>query len=153
MKVLVSKGRKRNVVLSRGVVLPRDPNSSVPPNLTSYPNDNMFPELEQETKRPAPDQGAVIDFQVGKRTRVAVESGDSEPEPASDAGTVPITVPPVVVNTEPESDAPVDHYDPNDPTWEDVSEDDLAEGVEGKDDDDSVQEETEDAKWSSLHSE
>ena len=153
MKVLVSKGRKRNVVLSRGVVLPRDPNSSVPPNLTSYPNDNMFPELEQETKRPAPDQGAVIDFQVGKRTRVAVESGDSEPEPASDAGTIPITVPPVVVNTEPESDAPVDHYDPNDPTWEDVSEDDLAEGVEGKDDDDSVQEETEDAKWSSLHSE
>ena len=69
-----NKREKRNFVLSRGLMLPRDPNSSVPPNFTSYPNDNMFPKRKQEKKCTPPPQGVVVDSQVDKRTRVTDSS-------------------------------------------------------------------------------
>ena len=65
-KVLVSDG-KRERMLNRSVVLPQNPNSNIPPNLTGNQIDNMFPKLVTiAEKRPTTVIGAEIPNRIEK---------------------------------------------------------------------------------------
>ena len=86
-KVLVLDG-KRELMLHCSIVLPQNPNSNVPPNLTGYQVDNMFPKLVTIAEKcPTTVIGAKVLNQVERVGKEAIEDVNTS-KASQDNGTL-----------------------------------------------------------------